>query len=99
MSHADVYSGVYGAVGVLAALYHRERTGRGQHVDVAMAEALLCATEHIAAEQLQQKKRPAHFDDPHPMFQMHDGRYVTVSADSHRAARSRAGARRSDVTT
>jgi crotonobetainyl-CoA:carnitine CoA-transferase CaiB-like acyl-CoA transferase len=80
MSHADVYSGVYAAVGVLAALHHRERIGQGQHIDMAMAEALLCATEHIAAEHVQERKRPAHFDDPHPMFRMRDGGYVTVSA-------------------
>lgn len=81
LSHADVYSGVYAAVGLLAALHQRERTGRGQHIDMAMAEALLCATEHIAAEHIAERKRPAHFDDPHPMFRMRDGRYVTVSAD------------------
>ena len=80
LSHADVYSGVYATVGVLAALHQRERNGRGQHIDMAMAEALLCATEHIAAEHVQERKRPAHFDDPHPMFRMRDGRYVTVSA-------------------
>lgn len=77
LSHADVYSGIYAAVGVLAALHQRERTGKGQRIDLAMAEALLCATEHIAAEH----NRPAHFEDPHPMFQMRDGRYVTISAD------------------
>lgn len=81
LSHADVYSGVYAAVGVLAALQQRERTGTGQHVDLAMAEALLCATEHITAEHVGEKKRPAHFDDPHPMFEMRDGRFVTISAD------------------
>jgi CoA:oxalate CoA-transferase len=80
-SHADVYSGVYSAVGILAALQQRERTGRGQRIDTAMAEVLMCATEHIAAEHIGEKKRPAHFDDPHPMFRMNDGRYVTVSAD------------------
>jgi crotonobetainyl-CoA:carnitine CoA-transferase CaiB-like acyl-CoA transferase len=46
-----------------------------------MAEALLCATEHITAERMGERKRPAHFEDPHPMLQMRDGRYVTVSAD------------------
>jgi crotonobetainyl-CoA:carnitine CoA-transferase CaiB-like acyl-CoA transferase len=80
-SHADVYSGVYAAGGVLAALYQRERTGVGTHIDLAMAEVLLSATEHIAAEHVQTRKRPAHFDDPSPIFRMRDGRYVTVSAD------------------
>jgi crotonobetainyl-CoA:carnitine CoA-transferase CaiB-like acyl-CoA transferase len=80
-SHADVYSGVYSATGVLAGLYQRERTGVGTHIDIAMAEVLLSATEHIAAEHVQTRKRPAHFDDPSPIFRMKDGRYVTVSAD------------------
>ncbi len=81
LSLADVYSGVYGATGILAALFQREQTGQGQHVDLAMAEALLCSTEHVTAEHVQERKRPAHFDDPHPMFRMKDGRYVTVTAD------------------
>jgi CoA:oxalate CoA-transferase len=80
-SHADVYSGVYSAVGILAALHQRDRTGAGQHVDIAMAEVLMSANEHVAAEQIQERKRPAHFEDPHPMFHMRDGRYVTISAD------------------
>jgi crotonobetainyl-CoA:carnitine CoA-transferase CaiB-like acyl-CoA transferase len=80
-SHADVYSGVYSAVGILAALHQRDRTGEGQHIDMAMAEVLMIANEHTAAEQIQERKRPAHFEDPHPMFHMSDGRYVTVSAD------------------
>ncbi len=80
-SHADVYSGVYSAVGILAALHQRDVTGTGQHIDIAMAEVLMIANEHLAAEQIRERKRPAHFEDPHPMFRLHDGRYVTVSAD------------------
>ena len=26
-------SGMYGALGVVSALYHREKTGRGQHIE------------------------------------------------------------------
>jgi crotonobetainyl-CoA:carnitine CoA-transferase CaiB-like acyl-CoA transferase len=43
----DLVGPLYGVIGVLAALLMRERTGRGQHVDVALLGALtsLVATE------------------------------------------------------
>lgn len=37
----DVVAGIYGAFGVLAALLHRTQTGQGQHVDVAMLDAMM----------------------------------------------------------
>ena len=49
-SHADVYAGLECLAGVLAALYQREATGRGQHVDVAMASALLSVNERVQAD-------------------------------------------------
>lgn len=45
MSHADVYAGLHLTAAVNAALFQRERTGRGQWVDVDMAEALLHAND------------------------------------------------------
>jgi crotonobetainyl-CoA:carnitine CoA-transferase CaiB-like acyl-CoA transferase len=35
----DASTGVHGAFAVLAAIYHRDRTGRGQHLDVALLDA------------------------------------------------------------
>ena len=49
-SHADVYAGLECLAGVLAALHQREATGRGQHVDVAMASALLSVNERVQAD-------------------------------------------------
>jgi crotonobetainyl-CoA:carnitine CoA-transferase CaiB-like acyl-CoA transferase len=46
LSHADVYAGMEAAIAVLAALHQRERTGEGQHIDVAMAATLMAVNEH-----------------------------------------------------
>ncbi len=46
LSHADVYAGMQGVIAVLAALQQRERTGEGQHIDVAMAATLMAINEH-----------------------------------------------------
>ncbi len=37
---ADSISSVFGLSGILAALYHQERTGEGQHVDIAMVDSV-----------------------------------------------------------
>ena len=37
----DDLGGLHGAIGALAALRHRDQTGEGQHVDVAMLDAML----------------------------------------------------------
>ena len=47
MSHADVYAGLHLTTAVIAALYQREHTGRGQWVEVDMAEALLHANDFV----------------------------------------------------
>jgi crotonobetainyl-CoA:carnitine CoA-transferase CaiB-like acyl-CoA transferase len=50
VSHADLYSGLQATIGILAALVQRAATGEGQHIDVAMAEVMLQATEWTAVE-------------------------------------------------
>lgn len=42
-SIGDVMAGVHAAAAIGFALFHRERTGRGQHVDIAMVDALFHA--------------------------------------------------------
>ena len=47
LSHADVYTGMHGVIGVLAALAARERTGVGQHIDIAMAAVMMYVNERV----------------------------------------------------
>ena len=43
----DISSALFGTVGVLAALRQRDRTGIGQHVDVAMLDATVAMTDIV----------------------------------------------------
>lgn len=47
LSHADVYSGLHAVIGILAALHERQKTGRGQYVDVAMAAVMMSINERV----------------------------------------------------
>jgi benzylsuccinate CoA-transferase BbsE subunit len=43
--HCGAY---YGAIAILCALFGRERTGRGQWIDLSIQEAAACGVEHVA---------------------------------------------------
>lgn len=43
----DISSALFAVIGIQAALRHRERTGRGQYVDVAMLDSMLAMTDVI----------------------------------------------------
>ncbi|MEM7003423.1 MAG: CaiB/BaiF CoA-transferase family protein [Pseudomonadota bacterium] len=50
VSHVDFAVGAQACAAILAALYHRERSGRGQQIDVSMAETMLATNEFTAVE-------------------------------------------------
>lgn len=50
VSHVDFAVGAQAAGAILAALFSRERTGHGQHIDVTMAETMLATNEFSAVE-------------------------------------------------
>jgi crotonobetainyl-CoA:carnitine CoA-transferase CaiB-like acyl-CoA transferase len=47
MSHGDLYAALEAAIAIVAALHQRQRTGRGQMVDVSMTASLLSINEHV----------------------------------------------------
>lgn len=48
-SIADIFAGVFTAIGILAALEHRRKTGEGQMVDVAMLDCMIAILENALA--------------------------------------------------
>src|SRR5207302_1838807 len=83
VSHADLYTGLQAAVGVLAALLQREHTGRGQHIDVSMAEVMLQATEWTAVELAGGEGDRFHVFGGYnaPVLRLGDGTVVCVAGD------------------
>ena len=47
LSVADTNASLHGLVGLLAAVYMRERTGKGQHIDIAMIDATVATDDQM----------------------------------------------------
>lgn len=48
-SIADIFAGIFAVTGILAALRHRDKTGEGQMVDVAMLDCMISVLENALA--------------------------------------------------
>lgn len=80
----DLFTGQYAAQAVLAALYRRERTGRGGRVDLALFDCGLALTSYYGLEALVQGKDPPRYGNAHPsivpygVFEAADGPIVVT---------------------
>ncbi|MDT7782649.1 MAG: hypothetical protein QOF58_1068 [Pseudonocardiales bacterium] len=61
----DVVTGLHAALGILAALRHRDRTGAGQHVEVNLLSSLLSALTNQASAYLATGEAPAPMGNRH----------------------------------
>lgn len=62
----DVFTGVYSAVGILAAVQQRERTGRGQHIDMALMDVATSVMANQAMNYLSTGDAPERMGNAHP---------------------------------
>ena len=79
----DIGSSLFAAIGMLAALRQRDRTGKGQHVDVAMFDAMIAMADivpHFWSMGVRGKRRtPGIFDG----FKAKDGYFVVQAVRDH----------------
>ncbi|MDA0656838.1 MAG: CoA transferase, partial [Proteobacteria bacterium] len=78
--YPDAVAGLYGFVGIALALYHRDRTGEGQRVDVSMQEANLSFVGERWLEYALTGSVPGPLGNRHAVFAPH-GIYPAAGED------------------
>jgi crotonobetainyl-CoA:carnitine CoA-transferase CaiB-like acyl-CoA transferase len=63
---SDIFTGVYSAVAILAALHHRDKTGAGQHLDMALLDVTLAIMSNQALNYLVSGVAPGRIGNEHP---------------------------------
>ena len=66
VAFADIFTGLYCTIGIQAALYHRERTGEGQYIDVALLDSQVGVLANQALNYLVGGKAPTRLGNAHP---------------------------------
>ncbi|MCA8274470.1 CoA transferase [Burkholderia sp. AU30280] len=76
---ADLATGLYSTIAVLAALAHRDRTGEGQYIDMALLDVQVALLANMNTNYLASGKPPVRWGNAHPnivpyqTFQTRDG--------------------------
>lgn len=83
-SLGDTSAGLYAFSGILTALYHKEKTGEGQYIDVAMVDSVYSLLESNIMRYTVDNEVPQRIGSRHPIsapfnvFQAKDG-YITIA--------------------
>ncbi len=81
---ADLFAGLYGCIGILGALHHRDATGQGQSIDIGMLDAHVAWLANQGMNYLATGENPARLGNQHPnivpyqVFPTADG-YIVLS--------------------
>jgi crotonobetainyl-CoA:carnitine CoA-transferase CaiB-like acyl-CoA transferase len=90
---ADLLTGMYATTAVLAALAHRERSGRGQHVDLALLDVQVATLANQGESYLATGRAPRRLGNAHPSivpyqaFATKDGHLVLAIGNDGQFAR------------
>jgi crotonobetainyl-CoA:carnitine CoA-transferase CaiB-like acyl-CoA transferase len=84
---ADLFAGLYGCIGILAALRHRDLTGQGQQIDIGMLDTSVAWLANQGMNYLATNENPARLGNQHPniapyqVFPTEDGHIVLSVAN------------------
>ena len=88
----DVFTGLYGVIGVQAALAERQRSGRGQHIDLSLLDVGVAVLANQAMNFLVSGKSPSRMGNAHPnivpyqVFPVLDGHVIIACGNDRQFA-------------
>ena len=77
---ADLFAGLYGCIGILAAIRHRDLTGQGQQIDIGMLDTHVAWLANQGMNYLATGENPARLGNQHPNIVPYQ---VFPTADGH----------------
>ncbi len=83
----DLMTGMYATVAVLAALTHRDRTGEGQHIDMALLDTQVAMLANVGSNYLNSGKPPRRWGNahanivPYQTFACADGHLIVATGN------------------
>ncbi|MDF2813070.1 MAG: CoA transferase [Microvirga sp.] len=93
VAFADIFTGVYSVVGVLAALRRRDESGQGAHLDMALLDVQTSVLANQAMNYLASGKTPRRMGNAHPnivpyqVFPVADGHVIVAVGNDGQFAR------------
>lgn len=89
VAFADIFTGLYAVIGIQGALFHRQRTGEGQFIDMALLDSQVAVLANQALNYLVGGKAPTRLGNAHPnivpyqTFATQDG-YIIMAVGTDR---------------
>lgn len=102
---ADVVCGLYACTAILAALRHRDTTGEGQHIDLALVDAQVAWLVNAGTNYLLSGEEQPRLGNGHPnivpyqVFAVRDGHLIVAAGNDGQFARFCAILDREDLST
>jgi crotonobetainyl-CoA:carnitine CoA-transferase CaiB-like acyl-CoA transferase len=90
---ADLFTGMYATVAILAALRHRDATGQGQAVDMALLDTQVAMLANLGANYLVTRKAPRRAGNahqnivPYQVFEVADGHLILAVGNDKQFSR------------
>jgi crotonobetainyl-CoA:carnitine CoA-transferase CaiB-like acyl-CoA transferase len=93
VAYADIFTGVYSAVAILAALRERDRTGKGAHIDMALLDTQVAVLGNQALNWMASGKVPHRMGNghanlvPYQAFKVADGEVIVAVGNDRQFGR------------